>query len=136
MTQRSSITQELRAHGIVARLSLEHKLPLIIGALLLVAIVALSVAAYVQARDTALRVASERLSSVTAQVRDLLRLQATQLRVSASAPIVPDVVAFAKTRDPRLRDRALAGLKYTGPQPQQVVASELRDVNGAVLLST
>lgn len=137
MTHRPSITQAVRSHGIVARLSLEHKLPLIIGALLLVVIVALSVAAYVEARDTALRVASERLSSVTAQMRDLLRQQTVQIRASAaSAPIAADLVAFAKTRDARLRERALATLRYTGPQPQQVIASELRDSSGAVLLST
>src|SRR5687768_3086295 len=136
MTHRTSITQALRSHGIVARLSLEHKLPLIIGALLLLVITALSAAAYAEARKTAMRTAQERLSSVTAQMRDLLRQQSVQLRtVASNAPIGADLVAFAKSRDARLRARALAALRYTGPQPQQVIASELRDSSGAVLLS-
>jgi signal transduction histidine kinase len=136
MTQQSSVTQAVRSQGAVARLSLEHKLPLIIGALLLVVILALSAAAYTEARNTSRRVASERLSSVTAQMRDLLRQQAIQIRANAASDsIKPDLVAFAQTRDARLRARALAALKYSGPQPQQVVASELRDSSGAVLLS-
>jgi signal transduction histidine kinase len=131
-----SVTQTLRSHGMVARLSLEHKLPMIIGALLLIVILALSAAAYTEARNTSLRVASERLTSVTAQMRDLLRQQSVQLRaIAASDTIGADLVAFAKSRDPRLRDRALAALQYKGPMPQQVIGSQLRDSSGTVLLS-
>jgi signal transduction histidine kinase len=121
----------------LARLSLERKLPLIIGGLLLAVILALSLASYAEVRRTAVRVASERLTNVTQQFRDLFQQSSAQMRTNAAKNAGnPTLVEFARTRNPRLRDRALAELRYAGPQAEQVIGSELRDREGAVLLST
>src|SRR5712691_7067895 len=125
--------------GVIARLSLEQKLPLIIGALLLAVIVALTTAAYIEVRTTSIGMASERLTNVTLQFRDLFQQSSAQLRTQIAATAnKPGVVEFAKakTRTAPMRERALADLNYVGPQPEQVVASELRDSTGAVVLST
>jgi signal transduction histidine kinase len=123
--------------GVIARLSLEYKLPLIIGGLLLVVIVALTTAAYLEVRNTSEDIASERLTNVTQQFRDLLQQSAALLRTQAAATASkPGIIEFAKTKSPRARLRALADLNYTGPQPEQVLATELRDSTGAVLLTT
>lgn len=120
--------------GFVARLSIEHKLPAIIGGLLLLVIVALSAAAYVEARRSSLQVASDRLTSLTLQFRDLLQQQTAQQRAllitQARAPALAD---YAANPGPRLRDRALAALR-SGPQQETMVATELRDGEGNVLL--
>ena len=120
-----------------ARLSIERRLPLVMGGLLLVVIVALSSAAYVEVRRTALRTASERLLSVTAQFRDLFVRSATQLRAQVMATAVkPAIVAFANTHASHDRAAALEALKYSGTGADQVLAMELRDATGRVLLST
>lgn len=125
--------------GVIERLSLEQKLPLIIGVLLLGVIAALTTASYIEVRTTSLGIASERLSNVTLQFRDLFQQSGAQLRTQiAAAAGKPGVVEFAKARKAtkQARERALADLKYAGPQPEQVLATELRDSTGAVLLTT
>jgi signal transduction histidine kinase len=109
----------------------------LIGGLLLAVIVALAAAAYGEVRRTSMRIASERLVSVTTQFRDLFQQSGVQLRARAAAAAnKPALIQFASARGARTRDRALAELKYAGPQPEQVVATELRDSSGGVLLST
>ena len=118
-------------------LSIERRLPLIIGALLLTVIVVLSTAAYVEMRATALQVAGERLSNVRSQFRDLFAQSARQLRTQMAAVAAkPALAAFARTRNERDRGSALAALEYAGPQPEQVIGTEVRDSSGRVLLST
>jgi signal transduction histidine kinase len=137
MSHRSSVPQEIHQGGLVARLSLEYKLPLLMGALLLLVIVALSAAAYGEMRSSALRVASQRLSSVTTQLRDMLQLSGGQLRtlVAASAR-KPELAAFAQSRRPDAKAAALKALAYQGAQPEQILGVELRDDADSVLLST
>jgi signal transduction histidine kinase len=137
MSHRSSVPVEVHQGGFIARLSLEYKLPLLMGALLLLVIVALSAAAYGEMRSSALRTASRRLSNVTTQLRDMLQLSGTQLRtlVAASAR-KPELAAFLQSRRPDARAAALKALAYQGPQPEQWLGSELRDSADRVLLST
>lgn len=121
--------------------SIEARLPLIIGALLLVVIVALAGAAWIQARRSALHVAEGRLSAVTTQFRDLFRQSLEQIRERiAPAGRDPAIVAFV-ARDQAVRRRAsdataLAALRRLAAQPEQVLATELRDARGRVLLTT
>ena len=123
-------------HGWLAKLSLEHKLPLIIATLLVAVIATISTAAYVEMRSTSVRVASERLLNVTGQFRDLFQQSTTQLRVAnAAAARGEAVVRFARTRNERDRAAAVAQLR-TAAQPEQVVATELRNAEGSVVLST
>jgi signal transduction histidine kinase len=126
-----------REPGAVARLSLEKKLPILGGGILLIVVIAVSIAAYVEVRRVSLDAANQRLESVTSQLRDALRNSGAQLRTTALlAAKQPDIVEFARSRDPRLRQRALDGIQYKGAQPGQVIAVELRDSTDAVILST
>jgi signal transduction histidine kinase len=126
-----------RKAGVVARLSLERKLPILGGCILLVVVIAVSIAAYIEVRRVALDAATARLTSVTAQLRDMLRQSGAQLRMTAlGVARQPEIVTFARTRDARTREQAVAALQYKGAQPAQIVAVELRDSSGAVLLST
>ena len=90
----------VRKHGgVIDRLSLEHKLPLIIGGLLLAVIAALTTAAYVEVRTTSFGIASERLTNVTLQFRDLFQQSGAQLRTQIAATANKLTVAdFAKAK--------------------------------------
>jgi signal transduction histidine kinase len=123
--------------GRLARLSIEYKLPLIIGALLLLVITVLAGASYREMRSTSIGVASERLTSLTQQFRANFEQSGTQLRaLMAATAAKPALAEYASTRNAATRARALQELQYTGPQPEQVIGSELRDSAGRVLLST
>jgi signal transduction histidine kinase len=132
---------EGRDSGTAARrmarpLSLEYKLPLFMGLLLVVAIAALALAAVAEMRRSAMLVASERVTTVAVQLRDLFQQSATQLRtLSTTAARTPAFAEYATSRDAAARGRALAALRYGGPQPEQVVASELRNARGQLLIS-
>jgi len=120
-----------------AQLSIEHKLPLLIGSLLVAVIIALSAAAYAEVRSTSFAVAGDRLTSLVQQFRDLFQQSGVQLRGQVSAVAAKQSLAdFVRTRSAPDRDRALADLASAGPQPEQVLATEIRDSTGAVLLST
>src|SRR5688572_23190963 len=98
------------------KMSIEHKLPLLIGGLLLGVIVAITVAAYASVRETSMRIASDRLSSVTRQFRDLFQQSTAQLRTStATAAAQPALAEFVRSRAATARARALEALKFTGP---------------------
>src|SRR5688500_102345 len=120
--------------GLIARLPLEHRLPLVIGTLVLVAIAALVAIAYTEMRRTSLRTASERLTVVTTQLRDLFQQSSRQIRGQlATTAKAPAILAFARAQTSGTRERALATLKET--QANQVIAMEIRDSTGRVLLA-
>jgi signal transduction histidine kinase len=125
--------------GPLARLSIDQKLPLIIGGLLLAVIIALSIVSYVEVRGTSLRIATDRLESLTRQYRDLFQLSVPAARTNmAAAASRPGIVAYVAATSPsrRMRDSALADLRFVPNNPEQVIATELRDSRGRVLLST
>ena len=121
--------------GWIARLPLEHRLPLVIGTLVVVAIAALVAVAYAEMRRTSVRTASERLTVVTTQLRDLFLQSSQQIRgqLATTAKAQP-ILAFARAQTPGTRERAIAALQ-TG-QAAQVIATEIRDSTGRVLLAT
>src|SRR4051812_9598188 len=98
----------------ISRLSVEQKLPLLVGALLLAVMAAIVVGAYTQIRRVAVGTASDRLMTVTAQLRDMFQQSAVPLRAASAAS-------------------ASRTLGYTGPSKEQIVATQLRDSSGAVL---
>lgn len=121
----------------MAHLPLEHRLPLVIGTLMVVAIASLVAVAYAEMRRTSVRTASERLTVVTTQLRDLFQLSSQQIRgqLGATAKAAP-VLAFTRARTPSTRARALTALQGApGAQSAQVVATEIRDSTGQVLLA-
>lgn len=121
--------------GWIARLPLEHKLPLVIGTLVAIAIAVLVTVAYAEMRRTSVRTASERLTVVTTQLRDLFQASSQQIRgqLATTARAQP-VLAFARAQTPSTRARALAALQSA--PGNQIVSTEIRDSLGGVLLST
>jgi len=105
-----------------SRLGLELRLPLLIGALLLLTAVGIGAGAYAEGKRASLAVAKTRLTTVTQQLSQMFAQSATQLRGQATA-------AAHKLAPGKLP-------AYQGPNPDQVVAIQLRDSNGAVLTST
>jgi signal transduction histidine kinase len=130
-------TAPIPAGGVLASLPLEHKLPLLIGALLLMVIGAFSIAAYMQVRNDTVAAADDRLKILSGQLRDLFQQSGAQMRAQATtAAADPALSAYVRSPDATHRQRALAALQYKGPQPEQILATELRDESGRVLLST
>jgi signal transduction histidine kinase len=129
-----------RAHaGPLARLPLKQKLPLMVAVLLLTVVGALLAGSYVEVRATTLRLASERLVALTQQLGALFATSGPQQRAGIAAVASrPGVGAFARTKAPtkRQRDAALADLRQVASGPEAVLATEVRDAKGTILLST
>jgi signal transduction histidine kinase len=123
--------------GALARLSLKRKLPLMMVGLSLALMGGLSAVAIVEVRTTTRAMGVERLSAMTQQFSALFAASAPQQRTAAMAlGARPGLVEYARTRSPRLRDRALAEMSNAAPNPEQIVVTELRDKQGRVLLTT
>ncbi|MDB4881504.1 MAG: hypothetical protein JWL95_270 [Gemmatimonadetes bacterium] len=130
-------TDTLPRTGPLARVSIEHKLPLLFGTVLLGVILALSASAVVEMRRTALQAAAERSASLTQQFATLFQQSSAQIRAQTTvAAAKPEVARFALSRAEGERAAAIGALEYRGPNPDQVVATELRDSLGAIVLST
>ncbi|MBI4419648.1 MAG: PAS domain S-box protein [Gemmatimonadetes bacterium] len=125
------------ARGFLSRLSIEQKLLLLTSGLLLLLAAALSGAVYLEAKRSVLRVASERLESVTRQFSDLFRQSGTQMTNQVRATARKEALrAYLRSPVPHRRSQALAALRYQGPQADQILAVQLRDAAGRVLLAT
>lgn len=120
--------------GLIARLPLEHKLPVVIGTLVVVAIAVLVAVAYTEMRRTSMQAASERLMVVTTQLRDMFQQSSQQIRSQvATTARAPAILAFARAKTAGTRERALETLRAA--QGNQVIANEIRDSSGKVLLA-
>jgi len=117
-----------------ARLTLEWKLPIIVGALLLALTVALSVAAHLQLRRSALRAAEERLQGVVGQLTKLLETQARGIerRLLGTAQH-PAVAAFLAAPAPGRADALIRELRREGASDNSFAGVVLRDTSGKVL---
>ena len=119
-----------------AGLSLESKLPVLIGGFLLAATTALSVAGYFSVRTTSLEAGEARIARLAGVYLGELSRSATNLRALAtSVAASPGVIAFARKPGPELRESAIAAMQYRGPQPENVLATSLVDREGNALLS-
>lgn len=123
--------------GVIARLSLEHKLPMLMGSLLLLGVFSVAIASYMEVRRSAAAAANQRAVSVAQQLSDIFRQSGAQMRglIRSSA----DATALTEyTRRPGVTTRAAAvsALEYQGPAADQVIGSELRDGQGRTILST
>jgi signal transduction histidine kinase len=110
---------------------------MLMGGLLVLGIIAISAAAYVEVRRSALDTASQRVSSITLQLRDNFQQSATQLRAdiraAAAAPALGEYVASPSGAT---RSAALDAMVPRGAGVSTVIGTELRDREGRVLLST
>src|SRR5438477_3941245 len=119
-----------------SKLSLEWKLPAVIGGLLLLVIVALSSAAYIEARREARAAAGDRLSNVTQQLAGLLSTSGRQLvtRTQAIADKA-ELRSYLLAPGAKGRPAAIRALRDFGPQPEQIMTSGLYDATGHRLLA-
>ena len=130
-------TDPVRRSGVLASVSIEQKLPLLFGGLLLAVIIGVSAFADVEMRRTVLRAASDRSASLTKQFGALIQQSSLGLRAPATLIAAkPELAAFLRSRDAGARAAAVNALIHRGPQAAQVSATELRDSSDAVLLST
>lgn len=121
--------------GLISRLPLEHKLPLVIGSLVLFAIVSLVALSYAEMRRSAMHTASDRLSAVTTQLRDLFQQSSQQIRGQlATTARSPEVLAYARARTSAAAARAAEALRKT--ETITVFATEIRDSTGKVFVTT
>ncbi len=117
--------------------SLQVKLPLILTGVLGVVILALSAAAYGEVRRAAANAAEERLLRATDQLADLIVASLpNRLGEATDLAAAPELRRFvAGESDPADHARALATLDSVG-EPDNVLAVELRDLDGRRLLGT
>jgi signal transduction histidine kinase len=110
---------------------------MLMGGLLVLVILAISVAAYVEVRNTALTTAGERVSTIALQLRDNFQQSGAQLRADlGTAAAAPALAAYIASPTPASRAAALQAMAASGPSVNQVLGTELRDRAGRVLLST
>lgn len=120
----------------IARLPLGVKIPLAAGTLVLVVGIVLSAAAYVAVNRATRNDANDRLTPLTNQLaanyRASLDLLRSRIRATAERPALSRFLA-----DPSSGNRAAAldALRPTAPQDSLVLATELRDPDGRILLA-
>lgn len=108
--------------------SLTIKLPVLIGALLVVAIGVYSTASYIAARRSTIAITSNRLGDVTQQVATLLRQSGDQLVVGMKKAADTSVVtAFLLHPDARGRAALVALLRPNTPAGQQIASIQAFD---------
>lgn len=121
-----------------ASLSLERKLPILIGGFLLLASIALTIAGYLAVRRNAIVAGEQRVESLSRQLQQAFSSnQSVQMRTLARRLAAdPAIAAYARDRSPALRERALAAMRYDGPQPESFVGASLRARDGSFSVST
>jgi len=117
-------------------LSLELKLPLMVGGLLFVVIAALALASYTLGTDAERSSASIRLEREAFIVAERLHLGSRGTLVHGlTVGGDPGVRAYMRSQDPQLSAAVEGTLRYAGPRPEIVLALELLDASGARLVA-
>jgi len=120
----------------LARLPIGAKLPLAAGALVLIVGLVMSAAAYIAVRRSHQESADARLVTLTDQLAanyaTSIGLLKARVRAMADQPALS---SFLADSSPANRERALAALIPTAPQDSLVLATELRDAGGNILLA-
>src|SRR5690242_13336042 len=115
-------------------LSLQWKLPMLVGGLLLGTSILLYTAAYVRVRQEGARAVQERLSGVVDQLAGLLETQSRALAaaVAAEAAKAP-VVAYVRSPGAATERAAFSALEASVAADTSVSAIVVRDSTGEVL---
>jgi len=123
--------------GVLARFSLEQKVPLVAAALIVTVAAAISIAAYVEVRHIARRAAYAHINDLVKLVTSGQRT-ATQLTGAVHAIATrPAIAAYLESPTPEHQAAALtAMLTPIGPVTGNVMGADLRDENGRLLLTT
>jgi two-component system cell cycle sensor histidine kinase/response regulator CckA len=119
------------------RMSLKWKLPLLLGALLVVVITALCGAAYYAVRQSTEQAAALRLREVTSQLRDLLAVQGEGLgRRAGAAAALPAVRAYLTDRSAANERAIVTTFDPAAGADTSIVAIQLLSPNGGELFAT
>jgi signal transduction histidine kinase len=117
--------------------SIQWTLPIAICSLLLLVLAALAWVAYRTVASAERAAAGERLAGITRQFADALGDEARHsVSLAREAAANPALDSYLRAPDGPREAEALQALAYHGPQPQQVVCVELRDLADRRLLST
>ena len=110
---------------------------MLMGGLLVLVIIAISAAAYMEVRHSAINTASQRVSSIALQLRDNFQQSGAQLRSDLrAAAAAPAFGHYIRSPSPATRSAALEAMVPRGAGVTAVIGTELRDREGRVLLST
>ncbi|MDQ1708053.1 MAG: hypothetical protein QOJ88_1264 [Pyrinomonadaceae bacterium] len=118
-------------------LSLKHRLPLLIGALLLSVILASTWVSYRGVKEAALEVGRERLENLTRQLVNLSQQStANLLNKTSAAANEASITAFLRSPTPKTRSDAAAVLQqFTAPQDPNSLQVELWNANRELVLT-
>src|SRR6185503_15764663 len=121
----------------ISNLSIKHRLPLLIGALLLAIVLASTLASYRGVKESALEVGGERLQNLTKQLANQLQQSAAALLANTFAEANdPAIRAFLQSPSPTTRSLASELLeKFVAPQDPNSLQFELWDQNRSLVLS-
>ncbi len=121
----------------VSNLSIKHRLPLLIGTLLLAVITASTWASYHGVKESALEVGRERLQNLTKQLANLSQ-QSTGILLTKTLTTTndPAIRAFLQSPSDVTRSTASGVLQqFVGPQDPNSVQVELWNTNHSLLLT-
>lgn len=121
----------------LSNLSIKHRLPLLIGALLLAVIVACTLAAYRGVKESALEIGRERLLNVTQQLASISQQSAVNLTNNtfraANDPAIKALLSFSRAA---ARPQAAAVLQqFAAPQDPNSLQVELWDASHSLILA-
>jgi PAS domain S-box-containing protein len=121
----------------ISNLSIKHRLPLLIGTLLLGIVLASTVASYRGVKESALEVGGERLQNLTSQLANLMQQSAALLLAKTFTEANdPAIRAFLQSSSATTRSRASLLLEqFAAPQDPNSLQFELWDKNGSLVLS-
>src|SRR5687768_17243016 len=119
----------------LSNVSIKHRLPLLMGALLLGVIAATTWAAYAAVKESALKVGRERLQNLTHQLANGSQhstgLLLTRTLAAANEPAVR---AFLQSPSPITRSGASVSLQQLTSQESNSLQVELWDINRSLVL--
>jgi len=121
----------------ISNLSIKHRLPLLIGALLLAIVLASTLASYQGVKKSALEVGGERLQDLTKQLANLFQQSAAVLLAKTFTEANdPSIRAFLQSPSPTTRSRASEWLeKFVAPQDPNSLQFELWNKDRSLVLS-
>ncbi|MCU1268078.1 MAG: domain S-box protein [Acidobacteria bacterium] len=121
----------------LSNISIQHRLPLLIGLLLLGILVASTWASYLGVRDAALEVGHQRLLNLTQQLAGLSQ-QSTALHLGKTVAVAndPAIVAYLQNPSDAGRPAALAILQHLNAAPDpNTLQTELWKSNNSLVLT-
>jgi signal transduction histidine kinase len=121
----------------MAGMSIQKKLPLLVGGILLVVIVLYSWASYKTVESASLDVAHERLTTLTTQLAQLFDQEAKgDGKAMHALAADPNLRAFLESRGGAVKASTMDSvLRKTGPRPAETIRAELLDASGTPVLS-